>query len=156
MKPESRLRVSQFLDEYLIIWSWMILKHFYTLVLLRALSCFHHSPNSQAHVHKLHHVQELICTCMCAFWKGCMHPTHFFLPAPNIDPRCSMLRFIELFNVRSGFTSRTVHQVTRQSLVKFGDPETFSLWDAMSISSTEIFHRKIKGAGVTTFPRGHK
>lgn len=82
----------------------------------------------------------------------CPSPPIVFFPSLNYwPPLLPMLRLIDLLSVHPGFTSRTVHQVTRQTLVKCGGPQTFSLWDAMFISSTAIFHRKIKGAEVTTF-----
>lgn len=50
-------------------------------------------------------MQELICICVCAFCNilTCMylihllHLPHFSPPLWNIDPRCSMLRLIDLF-----------------------------------------------------------
>lgn len=142
-------------------------EHFRTLVLLWAdlvsasfltqskLTDKQTPPCARAYLHM--HV--------CILENARMHAPNTFSTSPptflsplseilsHITPCSDLLIFLTCVLV---FTSSTVHQVTRQSLVKCDDLETVSLRDAMSISSTKIFHRKIKGAGVTAFPCGHK
>lgn len=142
---------------YLPRWPWMNI----SVALSSSGTCFQQLQNSQPHLYKppcawahLH-----VHVCILAGARTRLHPSPPVVFSPSLKdwPRLvPLLRLIDPFIVRSVFTPRTVHQVTRQTLVKCGNPETFSLRDAMSISSTAIFHRKPKGTGVTTFSCGHK
>lgn len=138
-------------------------EHFRSLVVLWVLfpTASYHSENSQPHLYKppceWAHLHVHVCILEGA-WTCLLSPSPPTVPPslkhwPTLLP---LLRLIDLFIMRSVFKPRTVYRVTRQTLVKCGDPETFSLWDAMSISSTAIFHRKPKEARVTTFSCGHK
>lgn len=143
-------------------------EHFRSLVVLWVLflTASYYSENAQPHLYQpvcaWAHLHMHVCILEGA--RTCLHPTCFLLHLPQSPPPSlkhwpallPVLRLIDLYIVRSVSTPRTVHRVTRQTLVKCGDPETFSLRDAMSISSTAIFHRKPKEARVTTFSCGHK
>lgn len=145
------------MSDYLPLWPWVNI----SVALSSSGSCLQLLPitvRTRSLIYTNQRVSSFACACVRSGGRANMRS-----PSPPTVPPLKhwamllpLLWLIDRFIVRSVFTPRTVHWVTRQTLVKCGDPETFSLRDAMSISSTAIFHRKPKEARVTTFSCGHK